>query len=429
MFSFTILAKSILDEHDYGKYSQPVTPMATMRILMLNMYFTPDRAASALIFEQLACHLSKHHTIEVLCAHPSYNPLKSQKPFSFKVTHAGLFSFSRHRIVGRALNYIFYLIGALFIGLFKKKPDVIIAMTDPPFNPWIAHLLKLRFDSKLIIVCQDLYPDIAVALKKLNHPVFIQWIDQINTHVFKSADQVVAIGRDMQERLKQKGIPNTRSIENWSPIKLHPCDKNIFRKRNNIDHQSFLIMHSGNMGYSQQLDELIDVARQLKDHKDIVFCLVGDGANKQNLIHKSRDLENVLFLPYQSNEDLSESLSAADVHFVSLKEELKGLIVPSKIYGILSVARAIIAMLPANCDTRKIIEESQSGFCVQLSQLAYTLIDLKQKKHLLDQMGQNGLQWIENRFKNNHPLEKYSQLVRELIEPSLNQKNSKQNVG
>jgi colanic acid biosynthesis glycosyl transferase WcaI len=125
-------------------------------------------------------------------------------------------------------------------------------------------------------------------------------------------------------------------------------------------------MHSGNLGYAQDLPTLIRAATFLRDLDDLEIVIIGSGAQGMVLIELARSLEvgAVRFLPYQPRERLSESLSSADVHVVGLAPGLAGYIVPSRLYGILSVGRPVIVHADEDSETAEIVRSTGCGVVV-----------------------------------------------------------------
>ena len=162
-------------------------------------------------------------------------------------------------------------------------------------------------------------------------------------------------------------------------------------------------MHSGNMGLTQQLNQLIDVADRLRLRQDIVFVLVGDGAARPGLEQSvtRRKLTNVRFLPYQSRENLALSLSAADLHVVSMHPEIGGCLVPSKMYGVMASGTPVLGIVPPDTDLCALIEQEQLGFSVRpgaLDEIGATIVRCADGQLDLDDMGVRARKLAETRF-------------------------------
>src|SRR5204863_2867587 len=227
------------------------------------------------------------------------------------------------------------------------RPDVVLSMTDPPVIADVAMLVARRFRAPLVVVSQDVFPEIAVELKQLENPVVIGALRRAVRLYLERADRIVAIGDTMRARLEEKGAPpeRVRVIPNWVDTeRLAPRDRaNGWATNLGLD-KRFVVMHSGNVGHAQDLDSLVRSATFLRDLDDLRILVIGMGARHAELVALAELLEvdQVGFLYYQPRRVLPESLSAADVHVVGLAPGLAGYVVPSRLYGILAVARPVI---------------------------------------------------------------------------------------
>ncbi len=171
----------------------------------------------------------------------------------------------------------------------------------------------------------------------------------------------------MKRRLvEEKGADpsRVRVIHNWADceaIMPRPKD-NAFARAHGLTDR-FVLMHSGNVGLSQNLDLLLEAAARLPSRERLVVAIVGDGARRQPLQEMAarRGLTNVRFFPYQPKEQLDESFATADAFLVSLKPGLEGYIVPSKVYGILASGRPFVAAVDPSCEAAVIAREHQCG--------------------------------------------------------------------
>ena len=192
-------------------------------------------------------------------------------------------------------------------------------------------------------------------------------LDRINHRLVREADAVIALGDRMKRRLvEEKGAPADRVhvIHNWADcdaITPGPKD-NAFARAHGL-HDKFVLMHSGNVGLSQNLDLLIEAADRLLSRERLVIAIVGDGARRTPLeaMAAQRGLTNIRFFPYQPKELLHESFATADAFLVSLKPGLEGYIVPSKLYGILAAGRPFVAAVDPSCEVATIATEHACG--------------------------------------------------------------------
>jgi glycosyltransferase involved in cell wall biosynthesis len=271
------------------------------------------------------------------------------------------------RLAGRILNYLTYFASAAIASLLVGRPDVVVALTDPPIVGLLALWTARRTGAKFVFLCEDIFPEVAVLAEGFNNPLVTRTLDRINRYLLARADAIIALGPRMQRRLvDEKGADPARMtvIHNWADCEaIQPAAKdNAFSRANGLADR-FVVMHSGNVGLSQNLDVLLDAAERLRGRDDVVFAIVGDGSTRRTLEADAarRGLANVRFLPYQPKALLDQSFAAADVFLVSLKAGLEGYIVPSKIYGILAAGRPFIAAVDPTSEVAAIAHESQCG--------------------------------------------------------------------
>jgi glycosyltransferase involved in cell wall biosynthesis len=189
----------------------------------------------------------------------------------------------------------------------------------------------------------------------------------VNQFLVRRAACNVALGETMRQRLIEgKGAPPDRTtiIANWADTSaIVPGPKrNTFSEAHGLVDR-FVVMHSGNIGLSQNLETLVEAAALLRDVPDIQVVFVGDGVRKADLQAQARALEltNVTFLPFTPRERLSESFATADVFVISLQRGLAGYIVPSKLYGILAAGRPFVAAVEDECEVASIVRTQQCG--------------------------------------------------------------------
>ena len=331
-------------------------------------------------------------------------------------------TFNRANMVGRLANYGTYLLSSIAGAFAVPNPDVVVALTDPPpiglIGAWAAKLLGVPF----VLVTKDIFPDVAVQLGVLRNRTVIAGLRAVKSTLFKNADRVVSIGQRMDKRLEQLGVPPEKIVRiyDWCDGTLvRPLDAPSALRAEHEWSEKFVVMHSGNVGLSQGLDSVLDAAALLRDERDVIFVLVGDGALKlslQSRVERER-LTNVVFLPYQDKTDLSTSLGAADVHIVSLRRGLGGYIVPSKVYGILAAGRPFIAAVEEDSEPRIIADEYGCGVAVSPDnprELADAIVSMRDHADL-DAMGKRAREALETQFDRPIATTAYQQLLESLV--------------
>jgi glycosyltransferase involved in cell wall biosynthesis len=348
-----------------------------MRICFFNRSYWPDCAATGQLLTELAEGLVNDHGHEVSVVAapvPSENQAPSRRAPLWTEEHAGVrihraagTNFNRRRFAGRVSNYVSYFASACAAGLIAPRPDVVVALTDPPIIGLAALMAAKRSGARFVFLCQDLFPEVTTLLEDFHSPVVDNALERINRLLVAKADAIVALGETMSARLVQSKGADPRKItviHNWadcSQIVPTPKDNAFARAHDLVD--KFVVMHSGNVGLSQNIDTLVDAAVLLQDRQDIVFAIVGDGAKRASLEARvaAKGLSNVRLFPYQRKEKLSESFGTADAFVVSLKRGLAGSIVPSKLYGILAAGRPYVAAVEPECEVALITRRQGTG--------------------------------------------------------------------
>src|SRR3954451_22343864 len=345
-----------------------------MRILVVNQYFHPDRSATSQLLTELCEDLAQHHDVYVVTGRPSYSAvsetpshgLVSKERYGHvRVARVWSTTFDRKDMFKRLANYATYMTSSIAGALAVRQPDVVIALTDPPPIGLIGALIAKVRRVPFVLVTKDIFPEVAIEVGVLRNGAAIRLLRSLRRALFSAADRVVSIGRDMDRRLIEIGVRSDRivTIHDWSDGKLIRPLTEASEIRSNYDWANqFVVMHSGNIGLSQDLDTVLDAAVILRD-EPVVFVIVGDGASKSRLEKRVIDLRltNMRFLPYQDKSDLSASLGAADVHLVTLKKGLAGYIVPSKVYGILAAGKPMIAAVEDWSEPALIVKERACG--------------------------------------------------------------------
>ena len=353
-----------------------------MNICFFNRSYWPDQAATGQLLTELAEDLVNRHgcRVSVVAGRPlhaagSARPLRGvferEERNGVTILRANGTRFSPSRFAGRAANYVSYFASAAIAGLKVRAPDVVVSLTDPPIIGLAALSAARRTNARFVFLCEDIFPEVAELLEDFHNPTVNRTLDRINRRLLDAADATIALGDRMRRRLvDEKGARAScvHVIHNWADcdtIAPGPKDNPFSRAHGLTDR--FVLMHSGNVGFSQNLDVLIAAADRLRSHDDIVVTIVGEGARKDALQRDvaRRGLGNVRFLPYAPKEQLHDSFASADAFLVSLKPGIEGYIVPSKLYGILAAGRPYVAAVDDTCEAASIAREHGCGVCAK----------------------------------------------------------------
>lgn len=401
-------------------------PSSRPRIVVLNQYYWPGVEATAHLLTELCEALAVDYDVEVVTGvlHGHEKEPHELERNGVRIVRVVSTAYERAELGRRAANYLSYLGSALLHALQSEPPDLVLCMTDPPIVGDAGVVIGRKFGAPVLVVSQDVFPEIATELGRLSNPVVVGVLRTLVAAYLRRADRIVAIGETMRRRLEEKGAPpdRLRVIPNWvdtSAITPQPRD-NDWARSHGLDSR-FVVMHSGNVGHAQDLDSLVRAATFLRDLDDLRFVIAGFGARHAEMVALARRLDvrdRIRFLPYQKRERLPLSLSAADVHVVGLAKGLAGYVVPSRLYGILSAGRPVIAAAEEDSETARLVTEVGCGVVIEPERpelLARTIRAAHDGVFDLEAMGRRGREYVEREADRSVAMERYRALVAELL--------------
>jgi glycosyltransferase involved in cell wall biosynthesis len=380
-----------------------------MHIAFFNRSYYPDQTATGQLLTDLCEDLVRDHGCRVsVVAGPPLTPVPGherarrglvshEQQHGVEIHRANGTRLDKRRFAGRATNYMTYFASACYAGLRLERPDVVVALTDPPIIGLAAWMAARRFGAPLVMAFKDLFPEVTALLPDFHSETINAALQRVNRFLVQRAAMNIALGETMRRRLiEDKGAPPDRMtiIPDWadtSAISPGPKDNAFGRAHGLVE--KFVVMHSGNLGLSQSLETIIEAASLLKDQADIEFVFQGDGVSKESLqtLARARGLANVRFFPFAPKASLGESFAAADVFIVSLQRGLAGYIVPSKLYGILAAGRPYIAAVEDTCEVAALTRAHDCGLVVDpgdARQLADAVMRLYRDRALTSRCGQ-----------------------------------------
>jgi colanic acid biosynthesis glycosyl transferase WcaI len=354
-----------------------------LRLAFFNRSYYPDFGATGQLLTELCEDLvARHgHHVTVVAGVPLssavpvssprwYRPVREEWHNGVRILRAYGTTRDKRRFTGRVTNYMSYFASALVGATRLGRVDVVVALTDPPIIGLPAKAAATMHGACFVFLCQDIFPEVARLLDDFQSDRVEALLTRVGKFTVGHADAIVALGETMKRRLvetKDADPSRIRVIHNWADCEaIVPASKdNPFARAHGLVDR-FVVMHSGNVGLSQGVDRLLDVAERVRDLKDVVIAIVGDGAQKRALINAAelRGLMNVRFFPYQPKSSLIDSFATADAFLVSLKRGLSGFIVPSKLYGILAAGRPFIAAVEEDSEAADIAREYDCGVVV-----------------------------------------------------------------
>jgi len=408
------------------------------KLLIYAHYYIPDVASTGQILRELAEGMIDEFDITIICVVPSYTGKVAdeyKKKIFYKeeingvnVTRIRVPEFSKSNKISRVKNILSYFIGAMIATFKVGKMDYVYSISQPPILGGLLGVWgKWMKRAKYIYNIQDFNPEQTMAVGYSKNKLILKammWFDKFSC---KQADKVIVVGRDMVEtlkgRFKGRKVPNHTFINNWIDEKeIYPLPAEhekvlAFKEKYGLQ-DKFIIMYSGNLGLYYDLENLMNVIEKFKAREDVVFAFVGEGTIREKLVQykEKNSLQNVTFIPYQDKSDLIYSLNAGDVHWCLNAKGIKGVSVPSKLYGIIAAGKPILGALEKGSEARLIIEETQCGYVTEPGN--YKEIEimiekfLKEKEtNIITQMSERGRIYLENNLTKDVSVSRYAEEI------------------
>jgi glycosyltransferase involved in cell wall biosynthesis len=393
-------------------------------VVLLNQPFHPDVVSTAQIAKDLADALVRRgHRVTAVASRSVYGKagaslLKREEiPVEHKDgTHAGSISvrrvglsiFGKKGIAARLADFLlFYMLATLRV-LTLPRPDIVVSFTTPPFISLVGILARWFRGSRCVYWVMDLYPDVAIECGVMKRGSLAAGIfERLSRWILRTSDATVVLGRCMRERVLAKGIAPAKVA--WIPVwadltGIDPVahEKNPYRAKF-APHNEFVVMYSGNLGIGHDAATMIDAMTRLKNDPGIRFVFVGGGKRRAEVeaAAKSEGLTNFAWFDYQPREALGYSLSAADIHLISLRRGLEGIMVPSKLFGVMAAGRGSVYIGEPSSEIWRVLSAANAGVMTPEGDgaaLASTIVALRDDPARRAALGAAARQGIEGRF-------------------------------
>ena len=370
-----------------------------MKLVFVNRFFYPDHSATSQMLSDAAFALAeKGQEVHVVTSRLTYEgevKLMDSESIQGVVIHRLWTSgFGRDFILGRAIDYFTFYLRAFWRLVFMlERGDTVIAKTDPPLvSIAVAIAAKVR-RARLVNWLQDLFPEVAIRLG-MKIPVFITSIlAGLRNWSLRQAEVNIVIGEAMRKRVLDLGVglDRVRVIPNWSDgDAIVPRDgENPLRDEWDLVGK-FVVGYSGNLGRAHEIETLYGAIESLSSDDSIVFLFIGGGTLMAKLKARVQSFSNCLFQPYQPRSALADSLTLPDAHVVILNSKLEGLIVPSKIYGVMSAGKPMLYVGDKEGEVGSLVIEHGIGGVVaegDSEALVSQILKMKESPAWLTEMG------------------------------------------
>lgn len=414
--------------------------MDRKHILVFAHYYTPDVASTGQILAELAEGLESDFDVTVVCTVPSYtgkiDPSYKEKRYyreeinGVSIIRVRVPEFSKSDKKSRIKNIVCYFFRALNAARKTKNVDIVFSISQPPIlGGLLGAIAKALKRAKFVYNIQDYNPEQTIAVSYSRNKTVLKLMMALDKHSCRRADLVITVGRDlvetMNKRFEGKKVPKTVMINNWIDEKeISPLGKDeehviAFKERYGLLNKR-VFMYSGNIGLYYDLENILKTISTFKDNGEVAFAFVGEGSVLEKLkIYKTENgLGNVVFIPYQDKKELVYSLNAADVHFCVNAKGIKGVSVPSKVYGIIAAQKPLLAVLEEGSEARLLIEETGCGIVADPGDYegirrAIEAFIAKTDEELVE-MGRRGREYLEKNLTKEISIDKYRKALEKL---------------
>jgi glycosyltransferase involved in cell wall biosynthesis len=402
-------------------------------ILFVNQHYWPDVAATGQVLSDLAEFLvSEGYEVGVLCSRGGYEGGRVDAPRreirrGVRVTRLPSPGFGRRSHRGRFVDYGAFLAQVAARLARGREWDLVVLLTTPsllPVSGWVAARARGR---RYAVWSMDVHPEIEIALGILP-PALSRVLGPFDRASHARAEFVVALGACMRERLIGKGVPaaRIRTIPVWSRAdEVWPVERADNRLAAELGlSDEFVVMYSGNAGLAHRFDEVLAAIGRLENEAGLEFVFIGAGPRKPEILERVNGTRNFRYLEYRPRGELGGSLALADVHLLTLRGDMAGLVVPVKLYGIMAAGRPVVMVGPRGSESARTIEREGIGHVVDPDELGPAATDrlVEILRALRDdpvgrrEMGERARVAFLERYERKRRCVEWEQLIRRAVE-------------
>lgn len=402
-----------------------------MKVLFPFAYYYPETCAGLYLAENVIAKAADQGIDSLMTVPtPTRNVSPNAKWERVEQLHGGRTTISRFHMYGegknpilRALRYLLCEIIQTGNCLFRSY-DVVFIDSTPPIQGLKMPLIKWFRRKPIVYNAQDIFPDSLVGTGLTKENSLIWKIGRIVEKItYKYSDKIIVISLDFKKNLLSKGVPEDKIIVvyNWvdeEAVKYVSREENVLFERYGLDRNKFYITYSGNIGLTQNMDMLLEVAKEIESNSEIQFVLIGEGAYKEKVkeIIAEQNISNVILLPFQPYEEISHVFSLGDIGLVISKPGVGANSVPSKTWSILSASRPVLVNFDEN-ELKIIVNENQCGIFTKAGDkeaFKQAILELYHDKNRCIQLGRNGREFILKNLTRAVGTQKYVDVIKSL---------------
>ena len=344
----------------------------SLSVLLINQHYAPSDAPTAQLLADVGAALANDgHQVAAISSRRGYRTARIRYPKrnvinGVTVRRVPGTAFNQSRRRGRVANYFAFFATSSLRMLTTRKPDVVVCLSSPPLLGSIVQTIASARGIRVVYWIMDLHPDLLFKLDQMRATSLAgRFLRAVSLLPLRNADTVVVLGDDMALRVEANSNGSTRIVPSWADgdwIQPSSTVGHALRKEWGWDGR-FVVAYSGNLGLVHEFETIIEAAARLDSDDRYLFCFIGNGArtDEAKAEVRRRNLRNVQFRDFVPEEQLPDSLTAPDVHLVSLRGDLAGLSVPSKTYGILAAGKPVAFVGPSESDIAALVRNHACG--------------------------------------------------------------------
>jgi len=398
------------------------------RLWVISELYYPEETSTGYYLTKIAEGLTASFDVKVLCGQPNYS--KRGNFASKKEIHKGVEIFrawgttlDKNVIVFRLINMLTLSFSIFIKASFNfQKNDKVLVVTTPPLLPFIGAFASIVRGGSYVLLIHDNYPEILVAVGKTGkNSWLVKVLNFFNHRLYKYANKIIVVGRDMEELVGRKirgfDIP-IECIPNWAELEqVKPLNREENRLLNQLGlSEKLVFLYAGNMGHPNDLESIVKCSEKLRDNYEFHFIFLGAGVKKKWLERKieEKNLTNVTLLPPRPRSEQNIFLNACDVALVSLVKNMWGVSMPSRTYNILAVGKPILALTEANSEVARVIQEDDLGWIVSPDnpeKLFQTIIEISRNRSQLTVMGKRARNTAIQKYSVEIAIQKYTKAL------------------
>jgi len=408
------------------------------RILIYSLVFSPDGVSTAYLYNDLALGFQKRgYEVCVLTTTPHFNLIEEalnkqplQKRFlglfyqsdfnGIKVFHIPL---KKHKsTLLRILSFIYWHKISFIVGLFLKRPDVILTPSPPLTSGLLAILLAKLKGAKTIYNVQEIYPDLLINLGYLKNTFLINFLKRLERFVYNSSNAVTTIDKQFYDSIKPrvKQESSLHIIPNFVDTDLYVTESSTKLPAEFLSEPGFTnMLYAGNIGLAQEWDLVLNLAKEIRD-ESITIWIIGEGVKKEYLKSQieKQDLSNIKLLPYQDRKYMPAINLFADFHFIAMDKIMEHDGFPSKVYSIMASGRPMVIVSSENTPITSFLNETDTSLFVtdhSLSGFKNAVLKLARDKELRISMGSKGRKIIDQDYTKEKVINQYVSLFEKIV--------------